>query len=129
MEATPEYPFVLITGRLMEHFNTGEMSRRSPTLVKKKGESFVEINPSDMAAQALNEGQRVRITSPYGSVNSFIKVSESIPDGYLFAPNHFNKPNYNALMSSSPLDPQARMPALKVVPVSLEALAPKQRLP
>jgi anaerobic selenocysteine-containing dehydrogenase len=43
--------------------------------------------------------------------------------GYLFAPNHFDRPNFNALMSSVPLDPQARMPALKVVPVKVEKQA------
>ena len=123
MEATPEYPFVLITGRLMEHFNTGEMSRRAPSLIKKVSESFVEINSADIAAQGLAEGERVRITSPYGAITTVVRVSDSIPDGYLFAPNHFNKPNYNALMSSVPLDPQARMPALKVVPVNLAPLS------
>jgi anaerobic selenocysteine-containing dehydrogenase len=40
--------------------------------------------------------------------------------GYLFAPIHFDNPNLNALMSAVPIDPKARMPALKVVPVKIE---------
>jgi hypothetical protein len=40
--------------------------------------------------------------------------------GYLFAPIHFSDPNFNSLMSAVPIDPKARMPALKVIPVKVE---------
>ena len=117
---TKDYPFMLITGRILGHFNTGEMSRRSEKLLKGASESYVEIYLEDADALNLSEGAMIRLTSPYGSVVSKLKISKSVSRGYLFAPNHFNRPNFNTLMSSVPLDPQARMPALKVIPVRIE---------
>jgi assimilatory nitrate reductase catalytic subunit len=117
--SSEEYPHMLITGRLLEHFNTGEMSRRSKRLMKISPQAFVQMNPDDAQRAGLAEADRVRLTSPYGAVTSPLKLSESVFSGYLFAPNHFNLPNFNTLMSSVPLDPHARMPALKVIPVRI----------
>jgi formate dehydrogenase alpha subunit len=118
-EPTEEYPYMLITGRVLGHFNTGEMSRRSTRLTKAMSSSYIESSPEDADKEGLSDGDAVQITSPYGSVTSRLKIGKSAPNGYLFGPIHFNNPNYNALMSAVPLDPQARMPALKVVPVSI----------
>jgi anaerobic selenocysteine-containing dehydrogenase len=49
-----------------------------------------------------------------------LKIEASLQRGYLFAPIHFSEPNFNSLMSAVPIDPKARMPALKVVPVKLQ---------
>jgi formate dehydrogenase major subunit len=119
MEPTEQYPYVLITGRLLGHFNTGEMSRRSPRLLKRTPSSFVGMNPEDADAIGLSEGDPVRVTSPYGTAATRLKITKGISPGYLFAPNHFKTPNFNMLMSSVPRDPQARMPALKVMPVNI----------
>ena len=121
MHPTETYPYVLITGRLLEHFNTGEMSRRSKKLSRISGEGFMEMNPDDMAREGLSQGEMVRVTSPFGSVQVSIKACPTLSPGFLFAPIHFSDPNVNALMSAVPLDPKARMPALKVVPVSVTA--------
>lgn len=122
MEATDEYPFVLITGRLLEHFNTGEMSRRAAKLSKLKPEALLDINPDDAQAAGLSDNAEVRLTSPYGTVRIKLSFSDSMQPGYLFAPIHFSQPNFNALMSAVPIDPHARMPALKSVPVRIEGL-------
>ena len=120
MEPTEEYPYVLITGRLLEHFNTGEMSRRSTKLSKLKPASFLNMNPQDAKEAGLGENDIVRITSPHGTVQLPLNIEGSIQRGYLFAPIHFSEPNFNSLMSAVPIDPKARMPALKVVPVKVE---------
>ncbi len=120
MEPTEEYPYVLITGRLLEHFNTGEMSRRSAKLLRLKPESYLNMNPDDAEADGLGENDTVRITSPHGTVQLPLKIEASMQRGYLFAPIHFSEPNFNSLMSAVPIDPKARMPALKVVPVKVE---------
>ncbi len=119
MEPTEEYPYVLITGRLLEHFNTGEMSRRTTKLLKLKPASYLDMNPQDAEAAGLTENDTVRMTSPHGTVLLPLKLEASMQSGYLFAPIHFSEPNFNALMSAVPIDPKARMPALKVVPVKL----------
>jgi formate dehydrogenase major subunit len=120
MEPTEEYPYVLITGRLLEHFNTGEMTRRTTKLSKLRPASFLDMNPEDAEAAGLCEDDSVRMTSPYGSVLLPLKINASLQRGYLFAPIHFSEPNFNSLMSAVPIDPQARMPALKVIPVKLQ---------
>jgi formate dehydrogenase alpha subunit len=120
MEPTEEYPYVLISGRLLEHFNTGEMSRRSTKLSRLRPASFLDMNPQDAEAADLSENETVRMTSPYGTVRLPLKLDASMKRGYLFAPIHFSDPNFNSLMSAVPIDPQARMPALKIIPVKVE---------
>ncbi|MBW1982184.1 MAG: formate dehydrogenase subunit alpha [Deltaproteobacteria bacterium] len=120
IKPTQDYPLVLITGRLLAHFNTGEMSRRSKRLMKVAPRSFVEMHPEDADRAGLSAGESLRLTSPYGSVLSELKVTDKIAPGYVFMPIHYETPNVNTLMSAVPLDPQARMPALKVIPVKIE---------
>jgi formate dehydrogenase major subunit len=120
IEPTEEYPFVLITGRLLEHFNTGEMSRRSAKLSRLKPSSYLNMNPRDAEDAGFGDKDTVRVTSPHGSVKLPLSIEAGTQRGYLFAPIHFSEPNFNALMSAVPIDPKARMPALKVVPVKVE---------
>ena len=78
------------------------------------------MNPTDAEDADFAEDDTVRMTSPYGTVKLPLKLDASLKRGYLFAPIHFSKPNFNSLMSAVPIDPKARMPALKVVPVKVE---------
>lgn len=120
MEPTEAYPYILITGRLLEHFNTGEMSRRTTKLLRLRPASYLDMNPADAQEVGLAENDTVRMTSPHGTVLLPLKLDASMQRGYLFAPIHYSEPNFNSLMSAVPIDPEARMPALKVVPVKLE---------
>jgi len=120
MEPTEKYPYILITGRLLEHFNTGEMSRRSQKLAGLRPTAYLDMNPEDAETAGLNENQTVRMTSPHGTVLLPLKLDSQLQRGYLFAPIHYSEPNFNSLMSAVPIDPKARMPALKVVPVKVE---------
>ena len=119
IEPTEAYPYILITGRLLEHFNTGEMSRRTTKLSKLKPAAYLDMNPEDAEAAGLAENDVVRLTSPHGTVMLPLKLNTNMQRGYLFSPIHYSDPNFNALMSAVPIDPKARMPALKVVPVSV----------
>lgn len=123
MESTSAYPYVLITGRLLAHYNTGEMSRRSPKLLRLASESFVQMHPQNAKENNLTTGQPVRVVSPYGAIVTRLSVTEEVPAGYLFVPIHFDEPNVNILMSTVPFDPIARMPSLKVIPAAVEKLA------
>ena len=120
MEPTEQYPFILITGRLLEHFNTGEMSRRSNKLSRLKPASYLGMNPEDAEEAGLVDNETVRLTSPHGTVLLPLQLDASMQRGYLFAPIHYSEPNFNSLMSAVPIDPKARMPALKVVPTKVE---------
>jgi formate dehydrogenase major subunit len=78
------------------------------------------MNPEDAAEVGLAENETVRMTSPHGTVLLPLKLDARMQRGYLFAPIHYSEPNFNSLMSAVPIDPKARMPALKVVPVKVE---------
>ena len=88
--------------------------------MKVASESFVQIHPDDAEKSAFADGDQVRVTSPYGTITTKLAVTEEVSSGYLFIPIHFDNPNVNTLMSAVPLDPQARMPALKVIPARIE---------
>jgi formate dehydrogenase alpha subunit len=120
IESTEAYPYILITGRLLEHFNTGEMSRRTKKLTKLRPAAYLDMNPQDAAEADLIEDDTVRMTSPHGTVLLPLKLNANMQRRYLFAPIHYSEPNFNSLMSAVPIDPKARMPALKVVPVKVE---------
>jgi formate dehydrogenase alpha subunit len=122
MESTTVYPYVLITGRLLAHYNTGEMTRRSPKLMGLASESFVQMHPQDAEKSRLSNRERVRLLSPYGTIITRLSVTDEVPAGYLFVPIHFDEPNVNILMSTVPFDPLARMPSLKVIPAAVEKL-------
>lgn len=120
MEPTKKRPYILITGRLLEHFNTGEMTRRSKKLLNLRDRSFLEMNEDDAKREGFQKDDRILVASPFGAITITLSPNNQIPTGMLFAPIHFNKPNLNKLMSASPMDPQAKMPALKVIPVNLK---------
>ena len=66
-EPDDDYPFFLCTGRLLEHWHTGSMTRRIPELAAALPEATLDMHPDDAAALGLADGDRVRVTSRHGS--------------------------------------------------------------
>ena len=116
-----EYPLVLTTGRLLFHYHTGTMTRRSPSLVREIDRAFVEVNPADAKALGIGEGDRVKVSSRRGSVEVDAKVTEKVGQGVIFMPFHFAEAAANTLTNSA-LDPKSKIPELKVCAASLERL-------
>lgn len=124
-KTTNDFPYMLVTHRLYEQFNTGEMTLRSKITSKNVKNGFVALNESDAEFLQLDDGALIRINSPYGSVVSPIKIIKGmkVPNGFIFAPIHFFKfTNFNELTSTYPLDPLARMPSLKKIPVNIKKI-------
>lgn len=63
-----EYPLILTIARLGEHYNTGIMSRRSPTLKRVKPENFVDIQPNNADRYGIDDGDPVRVSSRRGEI-------------------------------------------------------------
>lgn len=121
--ASEEYPFILITKRLYQHFNTGEMTRRSKLLSAAVNSAVASMNPDDAREMDIKSGDTIRITSPYVSITieATTESKEYPPRGCIFVPTHFfNRINVNALIPSQPLDPYAKIPPLKGVGVKIE---------
>ncbi len=117
-----EYPFVLTTGRLMFHFHTGTMTRRSEKLEQEVPEAYVEIHPDDAASIGLNGQRRVRVASRRGEIELVARVTPYIRPGVVFIPFHFAEAAANALTNAA-LDPIAKIPEYKVCAVSIEPVA------
>lgn len=116
-----EYPFTLTTGRLMFHFHTGSMTRRSKKLHNEVPEAYVEIHEKDAGKLGLNGNKRVRVTSRRGQIELSVRVTGDIRRGTVFIPFHFAEAAANVLTNSA-IDPVAKIPEYKVCAVKVEAV-------
>ena len=114
-----DYPLVLGTGRVLEHYHTGTMTRKSEGLNRLVPECFVEMNPSDAARLGLATGQRARVASRRGEITVRVKLTERVVAGHVFIPFHFAEAAANVLTNSAH-DPLARIPEFKVCAVRIE---------
>ena len=115
-----EYPLTLTTGRVLYHYHTGTMTRRSGPLHWREPRSYAEINPEDAAALGLNDGFAVEIHSRRGSVRTKTKISENVPPGTVFLAFHWREAPANRLTQDHALDPVAKIPEYKISAVRLE---------
>jgi nitrate reductase NapA len=118
-----EYPFWLNTGRVLEHWHTGSMTRRIPILHRAVPSAYVEINPDDAAALGITNGRKVKISSKRGSVvmEASINGRGRPPKGMVFVP--FFDEDY--LINEVTLDafcPISKQPDYKKCAVKLERI-------
>lgn len=87
-EPTDEYPFWFCTGRLLEHWHTGSMTRRVAELDRALPECLLDMNENDCKRLGIKDGDKVRLTSPYGSVEITASTAKRTapPEGTCFAP-------------------------------------------
>ena len=118
---TPDanYPLILTTGRILFHWHTGTMTRRSETLTDQVNEPYIEINHDDASTIGVNNDQYTRVTSKRGEITLRAKVSERIKMGTVFIPFHFAEAAANRLTNNA-LDPVAKIPEFKVCAVRVE---------
>ncbi len=116
-----EYPFTLTTGRIMFHWHTGTMTRRTEKLHNEVPEAYVEMHPDDARRVGLNGSRRVRLSSRRGQIELAVRVTPRITPGVVFVPFHFAEAAANALTNSA-LDPIAKIPEYKVCAVKVEVI-------
>jgi predicted molibdopterin-dependent oxidoreductase YjgC len=115
-----EYPLTLTTGRIMFHFHTGTMSRRSERLHNEVPEAYVELHPEDARQIGLDrEDPWVRVSSRRGEIELLARVTPRITPGVVFIPFHFAEAAANALTHGA-FDPVAKIPEYKVCAVRVE---------
>ncbi len=121
-----DYPLILTTGRVLEHWHGGTLTRHS-WLDDLFPEALMEINPADAARLKVVEGSPVRVTSRRGSIVLRAKVTQKTTPGVVFIPFHFHEAAAN-LLTQDVIDPQAKIPeykacAVRVSPAREEELA------
>ena len=114
-----EYPIILSTGRILHHFHTGSMSRRSETLNAYENAGYIEIHPADLAALGLSDGDEIKVITRRGSIVTNARATKRVAVGSVFAPFHFAEAAANRLTNDA-LDPKAKIPELKVAACRLE---------
>jgi len=118
-EPDEEYPLILTTGRVLEHWHTGTMTRRVPGLEWLVPEERIRMNPFDAAKRGIEDGDWARITSRRGEVRARVEITEECAPGVVFMTFHFAEAAAN-LLTNPALDPVAKIPELKVCAVQVE---------
>jgi formate dehydrogenase major subunit len=122
-----EYPMVLITGRQLEHWHTGSMTRRSGVLDSLEPDPVASLHPLDLAALGAQPGELITIESRRGKVSLYAREDESSPHGAVFVPFCYYEAAINKLTNSA-LDPFGKIPEFKycAVRLTLGGTAPVQ---
>jgi len=107
-----EYPVVLITGRQLEHWHTGAMTRRAGVLDAIEPEPVCSIHPLDLAALGVKPGEIITVASRRGSISLYARVDEGTPRGAVFIPFAFYEAAANVLTNPK-LDPFGKIPEFK----------------
>ena len=115
-----DYPLVLITGRQLEHWHTGSMSRRSAVLDAIEPNASASMCGADIEALGLVAGQRIRVRSRRGEVALFLRRDDGTPPGAVFIPFAYAEAAAN-LLTNAALDPFGKIPEFKYCAVTVSA--------
>ena len=118
-----EYPLVLNTGRLLEHWHTGSMTRRTRALDTLEPEACVYLHPADAASIGVAAGDAVTVESRRGRVTCRARLTDREIEGAVFMPFHFREAAAN-LLTIDELDPDGKIPEFKFCAVRV-ARAPE----
>ena len=117
-----EYPFIFTNGRVIFHYHSGTMTRRTERLSNEVPRAFVEINSEDAAERGIKEGDEVTLVSRRGEIKAIARPTENIRRGVLFMPWHFSESGPNVLTGPS-AGPPSKMPEFKICAVRIEKRA------
>ena len=114
-----EYPQVLITGRQLEHWHTGSMTRRAGVLDALEPGPTASLNGADLAALGIQAGDRLRVCSRRGAVELTARRDDGTPHGVVFIPFAYAEAAAN-LLTNAALDPMGKIPEFKYCAVRVE---------
>ena len=115
-----EYPLIFITGRQLEHWHTGSMTRHSPTLDAIEPDPVVTIHPEDLNNLGIIPGGLITIESRRGTVTAYARADIGIQKGSMFMAFCYNEASAN-LITNEALDPSAKIPEFKFCAVKASA--------
>jgi formate dehydrogenase major subunit len=113
-----EFPYVLITGRQLEHWHTGAMTRRSRVLDAIEPQPVISINPEDLAAIGGAEGDLLSVTSRRGELVAYARADRGMQRDEIFIPFCYQEAAAN-LLTNDALDPYGKIPEFKYCAVQV----------
>ncbi len=115
-----EYPLIFITGRQLEHWHTGSMTRHSSTLDAIEPDPVIMIHPEDIQKLGVEPGDIITIESRRGKITAYARADIGIQKGSLFMAFCYNEASAN-LITNEALDPSAKIPEFKFCAVKASA--------
>ena len=114
-----DFPFVLTTGRELEHWHTGSMTRRAGVLDALVPEATAALAPAELRRLGVAAGARLRITTRRGAVECAARADPAVPEGVVFLPFAFREAAAN-LLTDPRLDPDGKIPGFKLSAARVE---------
>ena len=118
-EPDDEYPMALTTGRQLEHWHTGAITRRAGILDALEPEAVASLSPADLARMGVAAGEAVRISTRRGAIEIAARRDPAVPEGMVFVPFCFAEAAANVLTSPE-LDPFGKIPGFKLCAARVE---------
>jgi formate dehydrogenase major subunit len=126
-QADEDFPLILVTGRRLEHYNAGTMTRRTGNL-ELMSHDWLEVHPDDAAALGVADGEEVTLRSRRGHVRLPVQITPRIEPGHVFTAFHFPEVRTNLLIGPS-ADINTSCPEYKVVAVAIEPVGDRTPRP
>ncbi len=117
----PQYPMVLSTGRQLEHWHTGAMTRRASTLDALEPGPVANLSRGEIAKLGISPGDRIRVSTRRGSIELYARQDDAIPDGVVFIPFAYVEAAAN-LLTNPALDPFGKIPEFKFCAARVERI-------
>jgi formate dehydrogenase major subunit len=114
-----EFPLVLTTGRLLEHWHTGSMTRRAGVLDAIEPVGIAAMNPRDMQRRGLHQGDRITVETRRGVLEAILRADREVAEGMVFMPFCFAESPANRLTNPK-LDPFGKIPEFKYCAARVE---------
>jgi formate dehydrogenase major subunit len=115
-----EFPFILTTGRILEHYNCGTMTRRTGN-EQIVSEDLLAIHPDDAAKKGIQDGEKVRLFSARGDVELHARITDEVKPGILYTTFHFPEAMVNNVTGQG-CDADTLCPEYKVVAADVERI-------
>jgi formate dehydrogenase major subunit len=122
-----DYPFILTTGRQLEHWHTGAMTRRATVLDALEPSAVASVSRGTIEKLGIKPGDPIRVTTRRGVVELESRQDDAIPDGVVFIPFAFVEAAAN-LLTNPALDPFGKIPEFKYCAARVEAVDPAEKV-
>lgn len=119
-----DFPYVLTTGRQLEHWHTGAMTRRATNLDAIEPTPTVQMNPMDIEKFGLSAGDMARISTRRGAIELAVRATSDVPVGVIFIPFAYVEAAAN-LLTNPALDPIGKIPEFKFCAARIEPAGEK----
>src|SRR5262249_21793930 len=122
-----DFPFILTTGRQLEHWHTGAMTRRATNLDAIEPAAVASLSRNEIARLGIKPGDLVRVSTRRGAVELNVRQDDAIPDGVVFIPFAYVEAAAN-LLTNPALDPFGKIPEFKYCAARVEAVPEATRV-